>query len=228
MIQRKNLLLVEDDEIILSVLCELLVSSDEFYLSKAMTCREVDLILQDEHFDLIILNPGLLKGWVKNYLDIISLSGFSGPIIFTGEVNDISAVEIKNIEPFLVCIQRPFKIVSLLECIRHLLSKYEFSSELIIHLGDNQFYPGSKFIILENGQKVGLTDKETNILKFLYRSKDHLVSKEVLLNEVWSHTTNLTTHTLETYIYRLRKKIGTNLNNQNIIITKKGGYQLLV
>ena len=88
MIQRKNLLLVEDDEIILSVLCELLVSSDEFYLSKAMTCREVDLILQDKHFDLIILNPGLLKGWVKNYLDIISLRGFSGPIIFTGEVNE--------------------------------------------------------------------------------------------------------------------------------------------
>jgi DNA-binding response OmpR family regulator len=176
----------------------------------------------------MILNPGFLQGRVKNYLDTISRTKFSGPIIFTGEVNDISAVEITGMERLLVCIQRPFKIVSLLGCIRHLLSKYEFSSEVIINLGDNQFYPGSKFIILENGQKVGLTEKETNILKFLYRSKDHLVSKEVLLNEVWSHTTNLTTHTLETYIYRLRKKIGTNLSNQNIIITKKGGYQLLV
>jgi DNA-binding response OmpR family regulator len=176
----------------------------------------------------MILNPGFLRGRIENYLDTISQTGFSGPIIFTGEVNDISALELKDMERLLVCIQRPFKIVSLLECIRHLLSKYEFSSEVIINLGDNKFYPGSKFIILENGQKVGLTEKETNILKFLYRSKDHLVSKEVLLNEVWSHTTNLTTHTLETYIYRLRKKIGTNLSNQNIIITKKGGYQLLV
>ena len=228
MIQRKKLLLVEDDEIILSKLCELLTSSDEFHLTKAMICKEVDLLLQDKHFDLMILNPRFLKGRIKNYLDTISQTGFSGPIIFTGEVNDISAVELKDMERLLVCIQRPFKIVSLLECIRHLLSKYEFSSEVIINLGDNQFYPGSKVIILENGQKVGLTEKETNILKFLYRSKDHLVSKEVLLNEVWSHTTNLTTHTLETYIYRLRKKIGTNLRNQNIIITKKGGYQLLV
>lgn len=228
MIQRKKLLLVEDDVIILSTLCDLLVSSDEFYLTKAMTCKEVDSLLQDKHFDLMILNPGLLKGRVKNYLGTISRRGFSGPIIFTGEVNDISAVEINGLERLLVCIQRPFKIVSLLEYIRYLLSKYEFSLEVIIHLGDNQFYPGSKLIMLENGQKVGLTEKETNILKFLYRSKDHLVSKEVLLNEVWSHTTNLTTHTLETYIYRLRKKISTNLSNQNIIITKKGGYQLLV
>jgi DNA-binding response OmpR family regulator len=228
MIQRKKLLLVEDDEIILATLCKLLTLSDEYYLTKAMTCKEIDLLLQDKHFDLMILNPGPLKGRIENYLDTISQTGFSGPIIFTSEVKDISALELKDMERLLVCIQRPFKIVSLLECIRHLLSKYEFSSEVVINLGDNKFYPGSKFIILKNGQKVSLTEKETNILKFLYRSKGHLVSKEVLLNEVWSHTTNLTTHTLETYIYRLRKKIGTNLGHQNIIVTKKGGYQLLV
>ena len=118
MIQRKKLLLVEGDDIILSKLCELLTLSDEFYLTKAMTCKEVDLLLQDKHFDLMILNPGLLKGRVKNYLDTISRMGFSGPIIFTGEVNAISAVEIRDIERLLICIQRPFKIVSLLECIR--------------------------------------------------------------------------------------------------------------
>ena len=154
--------------------------------------------------------------------------GFSVPIIFTGEVNAISAVAIRDICRSLICIQRPFKIVSLLECIRHLLSKYEFSSEVIINLGDNQFYPGSKFIILENGQKVGLTEKETNILKFLYRSKDHLVSKEVLMSEVWRHTTNLTNHTLATTIHQIRQKMVANLRNQKIMITKKGGYQLLV
>ena len=115
MIKRKKLLLVEDDEIILSTLCKLLVSSDEFYLAKAMTCKEVDLLLQDKHFDLMILNPGLLKGRVKNYLDTISQTGFSGPIIFTGEVNDISAVDIRDIERLLICIQRPFKIVFLFE-----------------------------------------------------------------------------------------------------------------
>ena len=68
MIQRKKLLLVEDDEIILSTLCELLASSDEFYLTKAMTCKAVDLLLQDKHFDLMILNPGFFKRLDKKLL----------------------------------------------------------------------------------------------------------------------------------------------------------------
>ena len=121
----------------------------------------------------------------------------------------------------------PFKIVSLLECIRRLLSKYDFSSEVMITLGSIQFYPGSKLITLQNGKSVNLTEKETNILKYLYRYRDHIVSKEVLLNEVWGHTASLTTHTLETYIYRLRKKIRVSFAGDELIVTKKGGYQLL-
>ena len=116
----------------------------------------------------------------------------------------------------------------LLECIRRLLSKYDFSSEVIIPLGNIQFFPGSKFIKMENGQKVNLTEKETNILKYLCQSKDRIVSREVLLNEVWGHTASLSTHTLETYIYRLRQKISAKLNGKELIITKKGGYQLLI
>ena len=74
----------------------------------------------------------------------------------------------------------------------------------------------------------GVSEKETNILKYLYRYRDRIVSKEVLLNEVWSHTTSLTTHTLETYIYRLRKKVRVSFASDELIVTKKGGYQLLL
>ena len=227
MLQRKKLLLVEGDAIILSALCELLLSDDSFYLTTATSCSDAKVLCKDNHFDLIILDPELLKGRVKNCLDLIGLVGFSAPIIFTGEVKDFSEVEAQNIGRLLVCIQRPFKITMLLECIRRLLSKYDFSSEVIIPLGNIQFFPGSKFIKMENGQKVNLTEKETNILKYLCQSKDQIVSREVLLNEVWGHTTSLTTHTLETYIYRLRQKISARLNGKELIITKKGGYQLL-
>ena len=227
MLQRKKLLLVEGDAIILSALCELLLSDDSFYLTTATSCSDAKVLCKDNHFDLIILDPELLKGRVKNCLDLIGLAGFSAPIIFTGEVKDFSEVEAQNIGRLLVCIQRPFKITMLLECIRRLLSKYDFSSEVIISLGNIQFYPGSKFIKMESGQKINLTEKETNILKYLCQSKDQIVSREVLLNEVWGHTTSLTTHTLETYIYRLRQKISARLNGKELIITKKGGYQLL-
>ena len=227
MLQRKNLLLVEDDAIVLSALCELLLASDEYYITKAESCDDVHLFFKDNHFDLVILNPKMLKGSVQNFLDLLFQVGFSGPIIFSCSVKGIVELEAQNTGRLLACVQRPFKIVSLLECMRRLLSKYEFSSEVIISIGNIQFRPGSKLIKLQNGQTVNLTEKETNILKYLYRYRDRIVSKEVLLNEVWSHTTSLTTHTLEAYIYRLRKKIRVSFAGDELIVTKKGGYQLL-
>ena len=227
MLQSKKLLLVEGDAIILSALCELLTPDDKFHLTTATSCSDAEFFFKDNHFDLIILNPELLKGRVQNYLDLTGLTGVLAPVIFTGEVEDFLELEDQNIDRLLVCIQRPFKIIMLLECIRRLLSKYDFSSEVIIPLGNIQFFPGSKFIKMENGQQVNLTEKETNILKYLCQSKDRIVSREVLLNEVWGHTTSLTTHTLETYIYRLRQKISAKLNGKELIITKKGGYQLM-
>ena len=227
MLQRKNLLVVEDDAIVLSALCELLLVSDEYYITKAESCDDVHSFFKDNHFDLVILNPKMLKGSVQNFLDLLFQVGFSGPIIFSCSVKGIVELEAQNTGRLLACVQRPFKIVSLLECIRRLLSKYEFSSEVIIPIGNMQFYPGSKLIKLQNGQTVNLTEKETNILKYLYRYRDRIVSKELLLNEVWSHTTSLTTHTLETYIYRLRKKIRVSFAGDELIVTKKGGYQLL-
>ena len=228
MLQRKNLLVVEDDAIVLSALCELLLVSDEYYITKAESCDDVHSFFKDNHFDLVILNPKMLKGSVQNFLDLLFQVGFSGPIIFSCSVKGIVELEAQNTGRLLACVQRPFKIVSLLECIRRLLSKYEFSSEVIIPIGNMQFYPGSKLIKQQNGQTVNLTEKETNILKYLYQYRDRIVSKEVLLNEVWSHTTSLTTHTLETYIYRLRKKIGVTFAEEELIVTKKGGYQLLL
>ena len=227
MLQRKHLLLIEDDAIVLSALGELLLVSDEFYITKAKSCDDVHLFFKDNHFDLVILNPKMLKGCVQNFLDMLFRVGFSGPVIFSCSVKGILELEAKNTGRPLACVQRPFTIVSLLECIRRLLSKYEFSSEVIISMGNIQFYPGSKLVKLHNGQTVNLTEKETNILKYLYRYRDRTVSKEVLLNEVWSHTTSLTTHTLETYIYRLRKKIRVSFAGDELIVTKKGGYQLL-
>ena len=227
MLQRKNLLLVEDDTIVLSALCQLLLASDEYIITKAKNCDDVHLFFKDNHFDLVILNPKMLKGSVQNLLDLLFQAGFSGPIIFSCSVKEITELEAQNTGRLLACVQRPFKIVSLLECIRRLLSKYEFSSEILIPIGNIQFYPGSKLITMQNGQTVNLTEKETNILKYLCRHRDRIVSKEVLLNEVWSHTTSLTTHTLETYIYRLRKKIRVVFAYEELIVTKKGGYQLL-
>ena len=83
MLQRKNLLVVEDNAIVLSALCKLLLASDEFHITTAKSCADVHLFFKDNHFDLVILNPKMLKGCVQNFLDLLSRIGFSGPIIFS-------------------------------------------------------------------------------------------------------------------------------------------------
>ncbi len=102
MLQRKNLLLVEDDTIVLSALCELLLASDEYFITKAKNCDDVHLFFKDNHFDLVILNPKMLKASVQNFLDLLFQVGFSGPIIFSCSFLAITIVDpLWSIEPYL-------------------------------------------------------------------------------------------------------------------------------
>ena len=68
---------------------------------------------------------------------------------------------------------------------------------------------------------------ETNILKFLYRASEGVVARDVLLHEVWGYNAGVTTHTLETHIYRLRQKIEPDPSNARLLVTESGGYRLV-
>ena len=77
-----------------------------------------------------------------------------------------------------------------------------------------------------NQKKIRLTEKETNILKYLYRAGAKAVSREELLAEVWGYNAGVTTHTLETHVYRLRQKIEPDPGNARLLLTEAGGYRL--
>jgi DNA-binding response OmpR family regulator len=77
-----------------------------------------------------------------------------------------------------------------------------------------------------SGGKIRLTEKETAILKYLYRAGDRIVTRDVLLSEVWGYNSGVTTHTLETHIYRLRQKIERDPSHAELLITEAGGYKL--
>jgi len=80
--------------------------------------------------------------------------------------------------------------------------------------------------ITEDEKKIRLTEKETNILKFLHRAPEGVVARDVLLHEVWGYNAGVTTHTLETHIYRLRQKIEPDPGNARLLVTESGGYRL--
>jgi DNA-binding response OmpR family regulator len=75
-------------------------------------------------------------------------------------------------------------------------------------------------------RKLRLTDKECAILKYLYRAGGRPVPRQVLLNEVWGYNSLMTTHTLETHIYRLRQKIEVDPSRPSLLRTESGSYKL--
>jgi DNA-binding response OmpR family regulator len=123
---------------------------------------------------------------------------------------------------------KPFKFAVLLARIRAHLRSHEASEDAVYHIGAYEFRPAMRVLIDADQRKVRLTDKETSILRYLYRSGEKPVGREELLREVWGYNSNVTTHTLETHIYRLRQKIEPEAQSPKLLITETGGYRLQV
>ena len=123
-------------------------------------------------------------------------------------------------------IAKPFKFPVLLARMRAQLRTHEQSEEAVFQLGPYTFRPSMKLLTTEAGKKVRLTEKETNILKYLYRAGGATVGRDVLLHEVWGYNAGVTTHTLETHVYRLRQKIEPDPTQARLLVTESGGYRL--
>ena len=83
-----------------------------------------------------------------------------------------------------------------------------------------------KTMVLKDNKEIRLTEMEAKILNFLYNSDGNLIKRDILLKEVWGYNSEVMTHTLETHIYRLRKKIETDSVGKNLLISESGGYRL--
>jgi DNA-binding response OmpR family regulator len=121
---------------------------------------------------------------------------------------------------------KPFKFSVLLARIRAHLRSHEASEDAVYRIGPYEFRPGMRVLIDPAQKKIRLTDKEASILRYLYRSGEKPVGREELLREVWGYNANVTTHTLETHIYRLRQKIEPDAQSPKLLITETGGYRL--
>ena len=124
-------------------------------------------------------------------------------------------------------VTKPFRFAVLLARIRAQLRQHEQSEDAVFTIGHYTFRPSSKILLNPKGNKVRLTEKETAILRYLYRAGQRPVSRETLLQEVWGYNSGVTTHTLETHIYRLRQKVEKDAASPSLLITEAGGYKLV-
>ena len=124
-------------------------------------------------------------------------------------------------------VTKPFKFLALLARIRSHLCQNAQIEDDNFSLGTYIFKPRQKFLLKDNNIKIRLTEKETDILKYLIRAKNTNVKREVLLREVWGYNAGVTTHTLETHIYRLRQKIEHDPSQAKLLVTESGGYKIV-
>jgi DNA-binding response OmpR family regulator len=125
-------------------------------------------------------------------------------------------------------VTKPFRLNVLLARLRAQLRQSERRDDAVFAIGPYTFQPGAKLMTDASGRKkVRLTEKETAILRYLYHAGDRAIGRATLLGEVWGYNAGVTTHTLETHVYRLRQKIERDPANAEILVTEPGGYRLL-
>jgi DNA-binding response OmpR family regulator len=227
MAQVKKILLVDDDDDLREALGEQLLLTEEFDVFEAATGAEAITKVKAQLYDLVILDVGLPDTDGRELCRVLRKQGVKCPVVMlTG--HDTDSDTILGLDAGANdYVTKPFKFPVLLARIRAQLRTHEQSEDAVFQIGPYTFRPAQKLLLTEDNRKVRLTEKETNILKFLYRAAERVVPRDVLLHEVWGYNAGVTTHTLETHIYRLRQKIEPDPSNVRLLVTEAGGYRLV-
>ena len=225
MAQRKTLLIIDDDADLRGAIAEQL-ETEGFSTVEVATAREGVETAHARRPDLILLDVDLPDMDGREACRQMRQTGVVAPVIMltaaSGDQDTVQGLDAGAND----YVTKPYKFAVLLARIRAQLRSHEHSEGAVFRLGAYEFRPAAKMLVDAAQKKIRLTEKETNILKYLYRAGEKPVSREELLAEVWGDNAGVTTHTLETHVYRLRQKIETDPANASLLLTEAGGYRL--
>jgi DNA-binding response OmpR family regulator len=224
----KRILLVDADELFRRSLAEQLAVYEEFETVEANTGAAGLEAAKADRYDAILLDVGLSDHDGREVCRLMRRAGVKAPVIMLTAA-DSDADQILGLEAGANdYVAKPFRLGVLLARLRAQLRTHEQTEDAIFTVGPYSFRPAAKMLLDEaTNRKIRLTEKETAILKYLYRAGPNVVGREVLLDEVWDYNAGVTTHTLETHVYRLRQKIESEPSRATILVTEPGGYRLV-
>jgi DNA-binding response OmpR family regulator len=225
----RPILIVEDDAALRATLAEQIMLGGEFRIVEAETAADAAAKLGEDgaRYDAILLDVGLPDGDGREFCAKLRRDGKRMPVIMlTGA--DAEQDVVRGLDAGANdYVAKPFRLGELLARVRAQLRVFDNSEDAVFTIGPYMFRPSAKLLLEPaRNRKIRLTDKESNILKFLYRAAGRPVPRQVLLNEVWGYSSSVTTHTLETHIYRLRQKIEPDPSDARLLLTAAGGYLL--
>lgn len=221
-----RVLIVDDDQEFRRELAEQLALHEGFSVDQAGSVREALEATRRPQHDAIVLDVGLPDGDGRDLCRLLRRNGVKCPIVML-TAHDTDADTILGLDSGANdYVSKPVRLNVLMARLRAQLRQFELSDDATFQIGPYSFRPAVKMLIAGQ-KKIHLTDKETAILKYLYRVGDRPVSREVLLGEVWGYNAGVTTHTLETHIYRLRQKLEPKPGENRLLVTEPEGYRLV-
>ena len=224
----KKILLIDDDEALRQSLGEQLRLHEEFEIFEADNGTAGLEMAKGDYYDAIILDVGLPDMDGREVCRLLRRGNVKSPIIMLTAADSDADTILALDSGANDYVTKPFKLGVLLARMRAQLRQHEQSEDAVFTIGPYTFRPSAKTLVHnDNNKKVRLTEKETSILKYLYRSGASVVGRDALLGEVWGYNAGVTTHTLETHVYRLRQKIEADPSNAQILVTEPGGYRLV-
>lgn len=224
----KKILLCDDDNALRQSLAEQLQLHEEFETQQVESAAEAIEVTKETHFDAIVLDVGLPDMDGREACRILRRNGVKCPVVML-TAHDSDSDTILGLDAGANdYVTKPFRLNVLLARLRAQLRQHEQSEDAVFAVGPYSFRPAQKLLVIEEqNKKIRLTEKETAILKYLYRAGSKVISRDTLLGEVWGYNAGVTTHTLETHVYRLRQKIEADPSNAEILVTEPGGYKLV-
>src|SRR4051794_11632803 len=225
----RPILIVEDDAALRATLAEQIAMESDFSTNEAESLVEAEAKLADGdvRYDTILLDIGLPDADGRDFCARLRRDGRKMPVIMlTGA--DAESDVVRGLDSGANdYIAKPFRLPELLARLRAQLRVFDNSEDASFTIGHYLFRPSVR-LLLDPGKnrKVRLTDKECRILKYLLRANAAPVNRATLLADVWGFNSGVTTHTLETHIYRLRQKMESDPANPQLLLTDRGAYRL--
>ena len=200
-----SILIYEKDKLLNSILIKQLSYVKEYKLCLIENTKNLLNIVKNTHFDAFVLNLNDLEQDISTFIDTTNnINKHKNMIIY----HDHNLINTKDTDSSIIYLKKPFKISSVLKYLKVYENNRKVNNLEIYLMDKLVFIPFQKIIINKMTNKnQHLTEKETNLLKYLYQNKNSLVLKKNLLNSVWKMNDKVNTHTLETHLYRLRQKL---------------------
>lgn len=223
----QRLMIVDDDDALREALAEQFAVLGDFELLLAATGGQAISLISGGHVDIVLLDVNLPDMDGRDVLKQMRSQGYAGPVILL-TAQDSEADVVSGLDSGANdYVTKPFRFGILTARIRAQLRVASQSDQAVFTIGPYLFKPAAKVLVAGDGKKTRLTEKETAILKHLHRAGQQVVARDVLLHEIWGYNPTVSTHTLETHIYRLRQKMEQAPSQAAILLTEAGGYKLI-